>query len=78
MNEDNKVLKNYTVVVEVLVPTTLKYYVSAYSPEEAADLNKVKSIKPNFNKPHQTLTKYKKITVYDRGMSIIRYIRNIF
>ncbi len=70
-----KELKYYDVKVECFLPATLVYKVLAESPQQAADLIKNKS--PNAVKHRLHGRKDKKITVYDSGSSVMRFVKNL-
>ncbi len=78
MNYMNKELKTYTVKVETLVPALFTYTIKAYSPEEAANPQMLKSQIPKHIQHHDRVHKQKKITVYEYGMSIIKFIKTLF
>ena len=65
----------YNIVIETLLPATITYKVLAETPEQAVDL--IKNIPP-------TTVKYKlhgrrefKLTVYEYGRCIIKYMKNL-
>jgi hypothetical protein len=66
----------YDVRVECLLPATLFYRVLAENPEQAATL--IKTARPNSVQHKLTGRRETKLTVYDSGSSIIRFIKNLF
>ena len=66
----------YDVKVDCLLPATLTYRVLAENPEEAVLM--IKNLQPNMVKHKLIGKKELKITVYDAGSSMIRFIRHIF
>jgi hypothetical protein len=69
------VLKYYDVKVTTMLPATLTYKILAESAEQAVDLMKGKQ--PNTVSHKLIGRKDKKITVYEAGTSLIRFIKNL-
>jgi hypothetical protein len=72
----NKDKSYYDVKVECLLPATLTYRVLAENANDAALM--IKNLQPNTVKHKLIGRKELKITVYDAGSSMIRFMRNIF
>lgn len=68
-------LKSYDVKVEVMLPATLTYKVLAETPQQAADL--IKNKQPNAVKHRLIGRKEQKLTVYDSGSVLIRFVKNL-
>lgn len=66
----------YDVKVECLLPATLTYRVYAENAEQASQM--IKNIPPNGIKHRLVGKKDLKITVYDAGSNMIRFLRNLF
>ncbi len=78
MEKNNKIIKPkyyYTVVVETMLPATLTYRVLAEDATQAADL--IKGMSPTAVKHRIIGKKDIKLSVYDAGSSMIRFIRNL-
>lgn len=69
-------LRYYDVKVETLLPTTLTYKVLAEDAYQAADL--IKNKQPN--SVHYRLHGRKdiKLTVYEAGSTLIKFVKNLF
>lgn len=74
MNTKEK--KYYDVRVECLLPATLTYRVLAEDPNKAAEM--IKNLQPNQVKHKLIGRKELKLSVYDSGSTIIRFVKNIF
>lgn len=68
-------LKYYDVKVEVMLPATLTYKVLAESPHQAAEL--IKNKQPNAVKHRLIGRRENKLTVYDSGSTLIRFVKNL-
>lgn len=66
----------YDVKVECMLPATLTYRVLAEDPHQAADL--IKNIQPTSVKHRLIGRKESKLSVYDSGSTMIRFIKNLF
>jgi len=66
----------YDVKVECMLPATLIYRVHAESPEQASQL--IKGLTPNSVKHRLIGRKELKLTVYDAGSSMIKFMKNLF
>lgn len=66
----------YDVKVECLLPATLTYRVLAEDAQQAADM--IKGIQPNSVQHKLIGRKELKLTVYDAGCTMIRFIKNLF
>lgn len=77
MAEKNKQpeLKYYDVKIEAMLPATLTYKVLAESPQQAADL--IKNKQPNSVKHRLIGRREQKLTVYDSGSTLIRFVKNL-
>ncbi len=66
----------YDVKVECFLPATVTYKVLAENPEQAIELSK----KMSPNAVHHKLIGRRelKVTVYDAGSTMIRFIKNLF
>lgn len=67
--------KYYDVKVEVMLPATLTYKVLAKNAEEAATL--IKNMAPNSVQHRLAGKREIKLTVFDAGSTLIRFIKNI-
>lgn len=67
--------KYYDVKVECMLPATLTYRVLAEDADEAAKM--IKNLSPNQIKHKLIGRKEFKISVYDSGSSIIRFVKNL-
>jgi len=76
MVEKIKQKKYFDVKVEVLLPATLIYRVYAEDAQQAA--NMIKTMVPNQVRHRLNGRKELKLTVYDYGSIVIRYIQNLF
>lgn len=65
----------YDVKVDVMLPAILTYRVLAEDPQQAAEL--IKHMQPNSVKHKLHGRKEHKLTVYDAGSSMIRFIKNL-
>lgn len=76
--KDNKIIdkKYFDVKVSCMLPATLTYRVLAETPEQAAEL--IKHMSPNSVQHKLIGRKELKLTVYDAGSTLIRFIRNLF
>lgn len=75
--KEKKEIKKYTVKVEALVPATYTYIIDAVSPEEAGDIHMLRRTVPNKIQHKNTIPRIKKILVYEYGMSIIKFMKNL-
>lgn len=66
----------FDIRVECTLPATITYRVLAETPEQAASL--IKGTQPTSVKHKLALRRETKITVYDSGSTIIRFIKNLF
>ena len=65
----------YEVKVECMLPATLVYKVLAETPQQASEM--IKNLSPNSVKHRLIGRKNIKLTVYDAGSSMIRFIKNL-
>jgi len=65
----------YDVKIETMLPAVLHYRILAETPEQAAD--KIKNIAPNAIKHKLIGRRDIKLTVYDAGCTVIRFIKNL-
>jgi hypothetical protein len=72
---NNKSKKYFDVKVECMLPATLTYRVLAEDAEQASLI--IKNISPNSVKHKLIGRKELKLTVYDAGSTMIRFIRNL-
>lgn len=70
----NKEKKYFDIKVEVMLPATITYRVLAEDTEEAVQL--VKKANPTSIKHKMSAKKELKLTVYDAGTTIVRFIKN--
>ena len=66
----------YDVKVEAMLPATLIYRVLAEDAQQAADL--IKQMQPNSVKHRLIGRKEIKLTVYEAGCTVIKFIKNLF
>lgn len=66
----------YDVKVECMLPATLIYRVHAETPEQASEM--VKHLTPTGVKHRLNGRKNLKLTVYDAGGSMIRFVKSLF
>lgn len=76
MNNQNKNKKYFDVKVECLLPATLIYRVLAEDEIQAITL--IKNTNPNSIKHKLAGKKDIKISVYDAGSNILRFIKHLF
>lgn len=76
--EKPKQKKHYTVKLDSMCPCVLTFKVLAETPEEAAEMVRLNYQSPISVKPKIAGKKDKKITVYELGSSIIKFIRNFW
>jgi hypothetical protein len=77
MNKINKIIekKYYDVKIECLLPATLTWRILAETPEQATEL--VKNQQPNGVKYRLIGRKETKLSVYEAGSSMIRFMKNL-
>jgi len=68
-------LKYYDVKIDCSLPAVLHYKVLAESPEDACE--KIKNLSPNGVKYKLIGRKETRITVYDMGTSLVRFVKNL-
>lgn len=68
-------LKYFDVRIEVMLPATLHYRVLAESPEKAAEM--IRNLPPNAVKHKLQGRREFKLTVYDAGSTMIKFIKNL-
>jgi hypothetical protein len=73
MAEEDKT-ERYTIIVECLVPTVLKFQVEAESPEEALDIIKRKNPNNIDSKVHSRINT--KQTVFNQNTSNVRLVKH--
>ena len=73
--EDPPVKTYFDVRVETMLPATLTYRVLAENAEQASEM--IKKISPNNIKHKLNGKRDIKLTVYDYGCSVIKYIKHI-
>ena len=74
MKKEEKPKVYFDVKVECMLPATLTYRVLAEDAEQAA--NMIKNLSPNYIKHKLVGRKEIKLSVYDSGSTIIRFIKN--
>jgi len=67
--------KYYDLRVEVMLPATLHYRVLAEDAEQAVEM--IKNLQPTTIKHRLNGRKEFKLTVYDSGSTIIRFVKNL-
>jgi hypothetical protein len=65
----------YDVKVEVMLPAVLTYRVLAEDPQQAADM--IRNLQPNTVKHRLIGRKEFKLTVYDAGCTVIKFMKNL-
>jgi hypothetical protein len=75
-NQEKKDKKYFDVKVECLLPATLTYRVLAEDEVQAVAL--IKNINPNTIKHRLVGRKEIKISVYDAGSNLLRFVRHLF
>ncbi len=77
MKKKDKIINKtyFDVKVDVLLPAVLHYRVMAETAEEAASM--IKNLQPNGIKHRLVGRKEFKITVYDAGSNMIKFIKNL-
>lgn len=66
----------YDVKVECMLPATLIYRVCAETPQQASDM--IKGLTPNSVKHKLVGRRELKLSVYDAGSNMIRFMKNLF
>lgn len=66
----------YDVKVECMLPATLTYRVLAETPQQASEM--IKNISPTTVKHKLIGRKEKKLSVYDAGSNMIKFVKNLF
>lgn len=66
----------YDVKIECMLPATLTYRVLAETPEQAAEL--IKNLSPNSVKHKLIGRKETKLSVYDAGSNLMKFMKNLF
>jgi hypothetical protein len=66
----------YDVKVECMLPATLTYRVLAETPQQASEM--IRGLTPNGVKHRLQGRKELKLSVYDAGSSMIKFVRNLF
>jgi hypothetical protein len=74
--DKNNQKKYFDIKVECMLPATLTYRVLADDAEQAVTM--IKNLNPNSIKHRLIGRKEIKLTVFDSGSSIIRYMKNLF
>lgn len=65
----------YDIKIECLLPATLTYRVHAETPQKAADM--IKGLTPNSVKHRLIGRKELKLSVYDAGSNMIKFMKNL-